>query len=311
MAKTSAYISRLGKALILMIAFSHFDAFAQPKTYVDYRKNRIDLPLGTKSFADEVVSFKNGNPPSTGVSANPHNCLGEPDFAKHGDIFAHTSLGCGGELILKFTDNALIDKQGADLYIFEVGVSVEPTSVSISKNNIDWVYLGAISGGMVSIDLAGRVSPDDIFYYVKLTDLRSRCGSEPTKGADIDAVAAIGTMKIQQKSDDRQLNYVEKIATKESTINVEIWDNQIEDGDTITLKLNGKVILSNYRVTKEPKQFKFTLTEDDNDFIMWADNLGSKPPNTAAFKFTFDGQEKTTILHSDMNSSAVVKILRK
>lgn len=300
------------KTILLVISCLFCNAaFSQPKTYIDYRNNRIVLPLAEKSFADQVVSFRNGFPPSTGVSANTQNSLGEPNFMKKGDEFAHTSLGCGGELILKFTDNALIDVQGPDLYIFEVGVSVEPTSVAISKNGTDWVMLGSIMGGMSTVDLAGRVKPSDVFYYVKLVDLKVRCGDEPTKGADIDAVAAIGAVKVRQQSDNRKLNYVEKIETKASTIEVEIWDNQVEDGDTITLKMNDRVVLSKYRVTKEPKTFKFTLTDYDTDFIMRAENLGTKPPNTAAFKITHGTEVKQAVLHSDMHSSAVIKILKR
>lgn len=49
--------------------------------------------------------------------------LGTPDYGK-GSKRGYVLLGCSGELVLKFTDNRLIDIPGPDLYVFEVGPAV-------------------------------------------------------------------------------------------------------------------------------------------------------------------------------------------
>lgn len=119
--------------------------------------------------------------------------LGTPDYGK-GSKRGYVLLGCSGELVLKFTDNRLIDIPGPDLYVFEVGPAIEPTALAISNNNEDWVRIGNIGGGKAEIDIAPYVAGDESFSYVKLVDLREQCGGE-TPGADIDAIGAIGSLQ--------------------------------------------------------------------------------------------------------------------
>jgi len=64
--------------------------------------------------------------------------------------------------VLRFTDNALIDVPGPDLWVFEVGPSVEPTEVAISRDWTAWIDVGKIAGGTAGLDIgqvreAGRV----------------------------------------------------------------------------------------------------------------------------------------------------------
>ena len=62
--------------------------------------------------------------------------LGEPDVIPE-NIENWTNenmatLGCGGKLILEFTDNAILDVKGPDIFVFEVG-TVGETKISISS----------------------------------------------------------------------------------------------------------------------------------------------------------------------------------
>ena len=94
--------------------------------YTDSRHHIVHFPLGDKSFADEVVAFNMGHPePQPANARDPHNALGIPD---NNDKLhsGFVTLGCGGSLTLRFTDNALVDVDGPDLWVFEVGPAVEP-----------------------------------------------------------------------------------------------------------------------------------------------------------------------------------------
>ena len=55
-----------------------------------------------------------------------------------------------------------------------------------------WTPVGRIAGGTATVDIAAVAKPDDVFRYVKVTDLKRACGG-PYPGADIDAVGAIGS----------------------------------------------------------------------------------------------------------------------
>lgn len=155
------------------------------KEYSDGHRGKVFFPKGDISFADEVVSFQKGSPGPQ--ETDPDNALGAPNQKKA------TVIGCGGALVLRFTDNALIDVRGPDLYVFEVGPDIEPTNLSISKDGRDWVDIGKISGGRADIDISSFVKTGDVFHYVRLQDANAPgCGGN-YPGADINAVGAIGS----------------------------------------------------------------------------------------------------------------------
>ncbi len=162
---------------------------AAQSVYADARGDEIEFPLGDVSFADEVVDFQPGDPPTTQSGAtDPDDTLGPPDWAN--DLHALT-LGCGGTLTLRFTDNVLVDTAGADLFVFEAGRDIEPTLLSISKDGLEWREVGQIEGAAAEVDISAVVESDEIFQFVRLQDLAERCSGR-WPGADIDAVGAIG-----------------------------------------------------------------------------------------------------------------------
>ena len=185
--------TNLLSAYFLFMHCSSFCGFAQKtqsKIYDDGHGGKVEVPMGDISFADEIVSYVPGNPAPISSSSDPKSAIGIPDFNNLNSGFV--SLGCGGELVIGFLNNVLVDNPGADLFLFEVGKYVEKTSLSISKNGKDWINVGTISGGQTTVDIAGVCQPFETFNYVKLVDLKESCsGSWP--GADIDAIAAIGS----------------------------------------------------------------------------------------------------------------------
>jgi len=184
---------RLYFFIILLLVLTAFNGRCQTKTYSDSKGGKIVLPLGSLSFADEVVAYKKGLPMPISGACDSTLALNEPNYAGVAGNF--TSLGCAGSLILRFNDNVLINVPGADLFVFEVGKFVETTQLEISKDGISWIKVGEISGGTTSVDIGPFVKNNEVFHYVKLTDLKTECrGKWP--GADIDAVAAIGAGKL-------------------------------------------------------------------------------------------------------------------
>jgi outer membrane protein OmpA-like peptidoglycan-associated protein len=157
------------------------------KTYTS-ENGLVYLPLGDMSFADEVVeaNYTTGN-----LKFEPGNCLDVPNYFETNNIKTNRgiySLGLGGSLIIKFTNNALVDVNGPDLFIFEAG-EIEPTNLEISKDGKNWINVGKIEGGTASVDIKEFAKPNEYYYYVRLTDLNTK---STIAGADIDAVATIG-----------------------------------------------------------------------------------------------------------------------
>lgn len=156
------------------------------EVYISDHDDYVFLPLGKLSFADKVISFDKG----TGAgSANPNAALNEPDYDRGlQDYSKMCNLGTQGVLTFQFVDNVLIDVNGPDLFVFEVG-AIEPTLLEISKDGQNWVDIGKIEGGTAQIDIAPFINPGDSFSYVRFTDLDTYSA---VPGADIDALATIG-----------------------------------------------------------------------------------------------------------------------
>ena len=157
------------------------------QTYVGHMRKAVYLPLGKLSFADKVVKADHPLLQTQQVK----NVLGEPDVITGfdaEDIKGIHSLGLGGTLTIQFIDNALTNVNGPDLYIFEIG-QIEPTNLEISKDGKTWIEVGKIDGGVSEVDIAPFVKQEELFYYVRLKDLKKQSA---LPGADVDAIAAIG-----------------------------------------------------------------------------------------------------------------------
>lgn len=159
----------------------------------------INFPGGVSSFADSVVSYDpafGGGAVPTATYQDTSQALGAPNYPEGTDP-EYVSLGAGGRIVLKFTNNSLTGSGNSnqDLWIFEIGPDVEDTFVDISKDGSTWFSVGKVTGATkgVDIDFFG-FGPSDFFSYVRLTDdiaLDATSGS--TVGADIDAVGAISS----------------------------------------------------------------------------------------------------------------------
>lgn len=158
----------------------------------------VEFPGGPTSFADSVISY---DPTFGGTSGpatqykTPLNALGIPTGSS--DV-GFVTLGEGGRIVLKFTDNSLTGSGNSnfDLWIFEVGPDVEDTYVDISKDGIVWSSVGKVFGATAGIDVDYYgFGTSDFFSYIRLTDdpLEGQRGSGGSVGADIDAVGAISS----------------------------------------------------------------------------------------------------------------------
>lgn len=169
----------------------------------------IDFPAGAISFADSVVSyepdFAQGAVPTHEDFFDPEKSLSIPDYPIGQDRQpGSVSLGSGGRVTLKFTDNVLTGSgsEKPDLHIFEVGTDVEDTFVEISREGRKWHPVGKVTGSISSIDIdAFGFSEADHFRFVRLTDdANEGMTSGETVGADIDAVGAISTIAKPDRS---------------------------------------------------------------------------------------------------------------
>lgn len=166
----------------------------------------VEFPQGAVSFADAVISYQPGlagaDPAARYQGAA--NALGAPDYPGASCATAATcdfvSLGVGGELVLRFTDNVLTGSgtSADDLWIFEIGPDVEDTTVDVSTDGITWLSVGKVTGSTrgIDIDFFGY-GTSSAFSYVRLIDDPNEGDTGGASvGADIDAVGAITTRPV-------------------------------------------------------------------------------------------------------------------
>ena len=92
-------------------------------------------------------------------------------------------------------------------------------------------------------------------------------------------------------------------------ITIKVWDEEYEDGDIISLYLNGNWILQNYLLKSEKKVLRVEIKPDaDNFLVVYAHSEGKRPPNTAAM-LIFDGNgEKKVVLTSSLHDCDAINL---
>ncbi|MBT4737622.1 MAG: hypothetical protein HOO15_00225 [Flavobacteriales bacterium] len=110
--------------------------------------------------------------------------------------------------------------------------------------------------------------------------------------------------KVLKDGDDMLINcYSDKIT-------IYIWDANQEDGDKISLIVNGKYLLENYTTKRKRKKIKYKLKKGENIIEITAKNLGSNPPNTSRIEIVDSKTKYPIITQLELNKTAIIKIVR-
>jgi archaellum component FlaG (FlaF/FlaG flagellin family) len=111
---------------------------------------------------------------------------------------------------------------------------------------------------------------------------------------------------------DKPLKENEKLlGTLTSTarqLTLAIWDDAVEDGDSISINVNGKWIARGFPVKIKPQTITITLDPGPNTITFVADNLGSIPPNTSILEIIDGKRRKAFTLATTIGEDNLVKI---
>jgi hypothetical protein len=113
---------------------------------------------------------------------------------------------------------------------------------------------------------------------------------------------------------NRKTEVIQSIYFTSDSLVLSIYDNGTIDGDTVSVVLNGKVILARKGLTANAIRTIIPVTPDMGDslqLVMYAENLGSIPPNTGLL-IVQDGEQRYDIRFAgDMKKSSAVVLRRK
>lgn len=101
---------------------------------------------------------------------------------------------------------------------------------------------------------------------------------------------------------------IDSFKTSSGKVTLAIWDDAVEDGDSISLNLNGKWVANGFAVRKQPKFLEVKLAPGDNSIIFVADNLGAIAPNTSLLEIIDGKRRKVFSISTDLKKNSQVKI---
>ncbi|GGB05723.1 hypothetical protein [Puia dinghuensis] len=93
------------------------------------------------------------------------------------------------------------------------------------------------------------------------------------------------------------------------TIRVALYDNGEIDGDSVSLFMNNVLLLQHLKLTAEPKVLLIPIDKSlpVNRLLLFAENLGRLPPNTALMEVTVHGKTYELFLSTDFRKNASVE----
>jgi len=114
-------------------------------------------------------------------------------------------------------------------------------------------------------------------------------------------------------ADKRIIETISALYFKTDSLVITLYDNGEVDGDTVSVLMNGKLIMP--RVGLSTNAVRKTIytkdIEDSIQIVMYAETLGSLPPNTGLL-IVYDGAERYEIRFSgDMKKSSAIIFRRK
>ena len=111
----------------------------------------------------------------------------------------------------------------------------------------------------------------------------------------------------------RNSELLKTIEIDNASFTVDLYDNGEIDGDSISLFFNGQLILSHKRLSDKALRLKLEVNKNKelNELIMYAENLGTIPPNTALMVVN-DGDNRYEVrISSDLQKSGVIRFMHK
>jgi hypothetical protein len=120
--------------------------------------------------------------------------------------------------------------------------------------------------------------------------------------------------KIIAAASERKTEVVRSVFFTSDSLVLSLYDNGVVDGDSVSVVMNGKVILANQGLTTKAIRYVIHITPALGDSLlltMIAENLGSIPPNTGLL-IVQDGEQRNEIRFTgDMQMSSAVLFRKK
>lgn len=127
-------------------------------------------------------------------------------------------------------------------------------------------------------------------------------------------VGVLGPVITSQELAKRKIETIKTVDFKSDSLVLTLYDNGVIDGDTVSVILNGKTIISKQMLTAKALTKTIYITPELGDslqLIMYAENLGSIAPNTGLLIIQ-DGEDRYQIRFAgDLQKNSAITLRRK
>jgi hypothetical protein len=127
---------------------------------------------------------------------------------------------------------------------------------------------------------------------------------------DIDQNDTLAQIQEHLHLKSRSEDLLKTVSVDSPQIKIELYDDAEIDNDTITVFVNNKLLLYRQMLTDKPLTIMFNAFPGKTyELVMYADNLGTIPPNTALMVVTSGEKKFNVYLSSSEQKSAAVKFV--
>jgi hypothetical protein len=133
---------------------------------------------------------------------------------------------------------------------------------------------------------------------------RNAIASEPPKK----------TVDIKKEIEKRRIETIETVYFSSDSLVFEVYDNGYVDGDSVSVIVNNRELLTHIRLTEKAVRKTIYITPETGDslkVILFAENLGAIAPNSG-MAIIYDGKKEYKIAFSgDLEKNAAIILRRK
>lgn len=110
---------------------------------------------------------------------------------------------------------------------------------------------------------------------------------------------------------ESDFDHIREIRVDTGTLRLDFYDNAEIDGDSISVTVNNKTVVSNQRLGLKPVsvEVKVSLDSPEQEVTMIGENLGTIPPNTALLIVTAANKRYQLFLASNGKKNAQVRFV--
>jgi hypothetical protein len=119
--------------------------------------------------------------------------------------------------------------------------------------------------------------------------------------------------KINEDFKKRKQIVSKQIEVSSDSLRLSFYDNAEVDGDSISVFLNGKLVMAHQALSERAFNVYLELdtSKEINEVSMFAENLGRYPPNTALMVISDGDKRYETFLSSDFKGNATIRLKLK